>query len=172
MNDVTRPPFNCEVNDPGLARIQRFLYWEARLLDQSRFSEWLDLFTDDAVYWIPATRGQTDPLNTPSIVYDNKDLLSMRIRRLNDPRTYQTMAPPHTARMIGNIMLGEDEPGDAVVTVYSTAFVHECREDVRRLFSAQCTHTLRDGEDGLKIVSKRVDLVDCDMVHSAFMSLM
>src|SRR3546814_5429349 len=103
MNNITAPAFNYETGDTSLAPIQRFLFWEARLLDQGRFAEWLDLFADDAIYWVPATRGQVDPLNTPSIIYDNKDLLSMRIRRLGDPRTYQTMAPPRTARIIGNI---------------------------------------------------------------------
>ncbi len=172
MNDITTQAFGCETSGAALERVQRFLYHEARLLDQSRFAEWLDLFSEDAIYWIPATRGQTDPLNVPSIIYDNKDLLSMRVRRLSDPRTYQTMAPPHTTRIIGNIMIGEEERQGGTIEVYSTAFVHECREEVRRLFSAQCTHVLCDSRDGLKIVSKRVDLVDCDTVHSAFMSLM
>jgi len=161
-----------KLSDISLARVQQFLYHEARLLDQSRFTEWLELFTDDAVYWIPATRNQVDPFNTPSIIYDNKDLLSMRVRRLSDPRTYQTMAAPHTTRMIGNVLLNEEKPLGATIEVYSTAFIHECREENRRLFSAQCTHVLRDDDDGLKIVSKRVDLVDCDTVHNAFMSLM
>ncbi len=172
MNDVTTRPFKNQISDRTLVEVQQFLYGEARLLDQSRFAEWLDLFADDAIYWIPATRNQADPLNTPSIIYDNKDLLSMRVHRLADPRTYQTMAPPHTTRMTGNIILCQDQPQGDTITVYSTTFVHECREEIRRLFSAQCTHVLRRGGDGLKIVSKRVDLVDCDTVHSAFMSLM
>ena len=33
--------------------IERFLYYEARLLDQGRFHEWLELFTDDMRYWMP-----------------------------------------------------------------------------------------------------------------------
>jgi 3-phenylpropionate/cinnamic acid dioxygenase small subunit len=32
--------------------VEQFLYREARLLDERRFREWLELFTDDARYWM------------------------------------------------------------------------------------------------------------------------
>ena len=38
--------------------IQQFLVREARLLDERRFVDWLELFTDDVVYWMP---GRTNP---------------------------------------------------------------------------------------------------------------
>jgi len=170
MNDVTHLDAPHELS-PSLADIQQFLYKEAQLLDQGHFTDWLDLFVEDGIYWIPAIPNQTDPLSTPSIIYDNKDLLTMRVRRLSDPRTYTTMAPPRTTRIVGNVMLGKPQQ-DETLTVYSTAFIHECREENRRLFTAQCSHVLRNTESGLKIVSKRVDLLDCDTVHAAFMSLL
>ena len=36
--------------------IEDFLYHEADLLDQRRFTEWLDLLTDDVVYFMPVRR--------------------------------------------------------------------------------------------------------------------
>ncbi len=30
-----------------------FVYAEARLLDEQRYEQWLDLFTEDLVYWMP-----------------------------------------------------------------------------------------------------------------------
>src|SRR5438128_1185353 len=33
--------------------IEQFLYEEAALIDDGRFHEWLDLFTDDVRYWMP-----------------------------------------------------------------------------------------------------------------------
>ena len=47
---------------PDLARllvrqeIEDFLYAEAELLDERRYEEWLDLFTEDARYWMPMRR--------------------------------------------------------------------------------------------------------------------
>src|SRR5205085_356998 len=37
-----------------LREVEQFLYREARLLDERRFNEWLDLFTDDVRYWMGA----------------------------------------------------------------------------------------------------------------------
>ncbi|TMK24269.1 MAG: hypothetical protein E6G69_19025, partial [Alphaproteobacteria bacterium] len=34
-----------------LREVEQFLYREARLLDERRFNEWLDLFTEDVRYW-------------------------------------------------------------------------------------------------------------------------
>src|ERR1700745_1982934 len=37
-----------------IREVEQFLYREARLLDERRFHEWLDLFTDDVRYWMGA----------------------------------------------------------------------------------------------------------------------
>ena len=37
---------------------ERFLFQEAWLLDHFDFDAWLDLYTDDAVYWVPLEAGQ------------------------------------------------------------------------------------------------------------------
>ena len=36
--------------------IETFLFHEAELLDERRFTEWLDLLTDDLVYFMPIQR--------------------------------------------------------------------------------------------------------------------
>ncbi|ETX09273.1 aromatic-ring-hydroxylating dioxygenase subunit beta [Candidatus Entotheonella palauensis] len=33
--------------------VEQFLYMEARLIDDRKFRDWLDLFTDDVHYWMP-----------------------------------------------------------------------------------------------------------------------
>jgi 3-phenylpropionate/cinnamic acid dioxygenase small subunit len=35
-------------------QIVDFIYREARLMDEHRYDEWLALWTDDAVYWVPS----------------------------------------------------------------------------------------------------------------------
>src|SRR5215510_2344325 len=51
---------------------EEFLFHEARLLDTGRYEEWLALFTEDATYWLPLERNQKDPLETSSLVYDDR----------------------------------------------------------------------------------------------------
>lgn len=172
MNDVIISSTVADATDAQLSAVTKFLYREAQLLDTGRYAEWLDLLADDAVYWIPAKPDQTDPKAVPSIIYENKDLLSMRISRLSDPRTYQTVPPPRTRRIVGNILIEKVDAQSDSLTVNSVAFVHEYRDERCRLFSALCTHVLRETDTGLKISSKRLDLIDCDSTHTAFMSLL
>ena len=40
--------------------LEQFVYHEASLIDEKRFDEWYELFTDDARYWMPLARGQPD----------------------------------------------------------------------------------------------------------------
>lgn len=150
--------------------IQQFLYREAWLLDQLLYDDWLSLFADGGTYWIPAVRGQTDPLNVPSIIYENKDLLKMRVRRLADDRTYQSAPRPYTTHIVGNVLI-EDQSQQNIV-VHSSLMVHEFRDEQRRLFSGSCTHVLCNTPDGMRIASKRIELTDCDGLHTAFMSLL
>src|SRR5205823_7375544 len=39
--------------DGAVSDIAAFVLREARLLDEQRYAEWLELFAQDAVYWIP-----------------------------------------------------------------------------------------------------------------------
>ena len=41
--------------------IEQFLYHEAELLDARQYKEWLELFTDDAIYWMPTGGDNLDP---------------------------------------------------------------------------------------------------------------
>jgi 3-phenylpropionate/cinnamic acid dioxygenase small subunit len=49
-----------------------FVIREARLIDMHRLDEWLDLFTEDGIYWMPLEWGQTDPRLTASLMYEDK----------------------------------------------------------------------------------------------------
>ena len=60
--------------------IENFLYREARLLDTRKFEEWFDLFTDDAIYWVPAGRDDIDPTRHVSIIHDDKAAMATRHR--------------------------------------------------------------------------------------------
>jgi len=63
-------------------RVQQFLFHEARLLDERRLQEWLDLYADDADYWVPYAWGQESPRDHVSLFYETKTLLGMRVDRL------------------------------------------------------------------------------------------
>jgi hypothetical protein len=63
-----------------LDRCEQFLLQEARLLDDGKFDDWLALFALEAWYWVPSEPNQADPVETVSLIYDDRRLLETRVR--------------------------------------------------------------------------------------------
>src|SRR5580693_6056818 len=89
-----------------------FVMHEARLIDQHRFEEWLDLFADDGYYWMPLEWGQTDPRLSTSLMYEDKLLLRIRIERLKGNRTFSQKPKSRCHHVLQNPQVDKrNEPG-------------------------------------------------------------
>jgi 3-phenylpropionate/cinnamic acid dioxygenase small subunit len=143
-----------------LERCEQFLLHEARLLDDGKFDEWLALFTAEAWYWVPSEPDQADPVETVSLIYDDRRLLETRVRRLASPRMYSQEPRSRTSRMIGNVTI-EDASRNAC-TVRSKFMMIEYRREQQRLFGGTALHRLVQTDGRVMIAWKRVDLVNCD----------
>src|SRR5437867_9351542 len=135
------------------SEIEAFLFLEAWLLGHGRLDEWLGLFTDDATYWIPLEAGQTDPITSVSIVYDDRALLGVRVRQFLHPRAHARVPAPRTVHQIGNVrVLAVD---DGLLRVESTLVLIEYRHERQRTWGARVEYRLRRTADGLRIAAKR-----------------
>src|SRR6516225_3221331 len=90
-----------------LARCERFLLHEARLLDEGKFDDWLALFTPDGWYWVPSEPDQDNPHDTVSLIYDDRRLLETRVRRLASPRIYSQEPRSRTSRIVSNVSIAD-----------------------------------------------------------------
>jgi len=139
---------------------EQFLYHEARLLDTQQYEAWLELFTDDATYWVPLEREQKDPFETSSIIHDDRTLLGLRVKQARHPRAHARLPLARTAHQVGNVLvLKEDEPE---LVVASTLTLVEFRAERQRVWGALVEHRLRRTPAGLRIAHKRVDLVNSE----------
>ena len=146
----------------GVADIEAFLFREARLLDERRFEDWLDLFTDTGWYWVPTRPDQDNPRDTISLIYDDRRLLETRIRRLRNPRVHAQVPPSRTSRIVANVAVEAERPADIDLLAVSNFQLVEYRRDRQRLFAGSARHGLvRDG-GGFRIQWKRVDLVNSE----------
>ena len=143
------------------ARVEAFLVHEAQLLDEARWEDWLALFAEDAWYWVPSQPGQESPLDTVSLIYDDRKLLETRIRRLAGGAAHAQSPPSRTSRIVANCTL---EPGADGPVARSKLQMIEYRRDRQRLFGATVRHGLARRGDAFAIRWKRVDLVNCDAV--------
>jgi 3-phenylpropionate/cinnamic acid dioxygenase small subunit len=143
-----------------LEAVRQFLFQEAHLLDTHQFEDWLALFTDDATYWVPLEAAQTDPLNTSSIIHDDRTLLELRIRQIAHPRAHARRPLARTVHQVGNVqMLSE---GAHELQIASTLALFEYRLEVQRTWAALVEHRLRWINGQLRIAAKRVNLINSE----------
>src|SRR5580700_1709220 len=150
-----------DMSDAGeTAWCERFLIEEARLLDEARFEEWLALFTADAWYWVPSEPGQVSPVDTVSLIYDDRRLLETRVRRLVSPRMYSQEPRSRTSRIVSNVTIEANDRTSC--TVRSKFIMIEYRREQQRIFGGTALHRLVQSDGRIMISWKRVDLVNCD----------
>ena len=144
--------------------VEQFLYHEARLLDSGQLEAWLELFTEDATYWLPLERDQKDAIETSSIAYDDRTLLGLRVKQARHPRAHARLPLARTVHQIGNISI-VNETEDLVI-VASTLTLVEYRNEKQRVWGALVEHRLRRETRGepptFRIAHKRVDLVNSE----------
>jgi 3-phenylpropionate/cinnamic acid dioxygenase small subunit len=136
-----------------------FLVHEARLLDTQQYEAWLDLFTEDATYWIPLEKDQASPHDTSSLVYDDRTLLGLRVKQARHPRAHARLPLARTVHQVGNIAVVEEN--DLVKTISNLILV-EFRQEKQRVWGALVEHHLRRAGDSFRIAHKRVDLVNSE----------
>ena len=112
-------------------RVEQFLYREVRLLSERRYEEWLDLFTDDARYWMPAREtidGQPDALwDEGEMAYfdDDKEFLAARIERLRSSLAHADQPPSRLRYFVTNVEIDALEGGD--IDVRCNLLVYQSR---------------------------------------------
>jgi benzoate/toluate 1,2-dioxygenase subunit beta len=140
--------------------VEQFLFHEARLLDTGQLEAWLELFTDDATYWLPLERDQKDPIETSSIIHDDRTLLELRVKQARHPRAHARLPLARTVHQVGNIMVLAEK--DSETRVASTLQLVEFRAERQRVWAALVEHRLRRAGGSFKIAHKRVDLVNSE----------
>lgn len=139
---------------------EEFLYHEAELLDGRRFADWLELYTDDAVYWIPQG-DEPDPARKVSIVYDDRRRLRERVLRLSSGFAYSQDPPSRTCHIVGNPIVGPD--GNDELALSSNLLVAEVRRSTQNLYAARVEHLLVPDGDAFKIKRKVIWLLNRDV---------
>jgi p-cumate 2,3-dioxygenase beta subunit len=139
--------------------IERFLYREARLMDEHRYEEWLGLWAEDGRYWVPCNDDDIDPARQVSIIYDDRERLQQRIERLLSGSVLAQDPKPRMRRLISNIEV-ESKGGDVVVQ--SNFILALARGEAQQIWAGRSIHRLARAGDGFRIREKKVLLINAD----------
>jgi benzoate/toluate 1,2-dioxygenase subunit beta len=145
--------------------VEHFLYREARLADEGDYDAWEALWTDDALYWVPIDGEGGDPGRQMSVIYDNRNRISTRLKQLRTGKRYAQAPPSNLRRLLSNIEFlgGRSNPaGDVDLEVGANFLAIESRAQGTRLWGGRTTYRLRRDDSGLRLAYKKVVLVDND----------
>ncbi|MBB5985732.1 aromatic-ring-hydroxylating dioxygenase subunit beta [Sphingobium lignivorans] len=143
------------------------LYREARLLDERRFDDWLAMYHDDVVFWMPAWRDETtlttDPDSELSLIYyEGKQNLADRVWRLGSGLSNASVIPARVSHLVGNVIVDSCTGEEAVVLAAFTAHHHDPRSDRTHVFFGHYRHVFRRSGDEWLIAAKTINLMnDC-----------
>ena len=138
------------------------LYTEARLLDERRYDEWLQMLTEDAIYWMPCNGDGVDPNREVALIYDNFPKLRDRIDRLGSGVAHAQSPPSKTRRLVANVQTQEWSENTA--KVFSAFILYELRRGKERVYAGRYEHRMSFAYGGWKIAAKKVVLVNNDEV--------
>jgi 3-phenylpropionate/cinnamic acid dioxygenase small subunit len=124
MNNDANPKLDIEIPSVSKSRlaylslireVEDFYYYEADLLDERHYEQWLDTFTADAIYWMPMRKNvpwedrDRDITSEDDIawVYDDKEILTKRVKQLLTGIHWAEEPLSRVSHLITNVHLAE-----------------------------------------------------------------
>ena len=146
--------------------ISEFLYTEAELLDERYFDQWLDLFTEDAQYWMPLRQnvqlGEQHRENTSNVdgiswFDEGKATLKSRVDQIKTGQHWAEEPLSRVCHMVSNVQIVNSTSSE--VTVKSRMLVYRNRlQDETDLFVGKRVDVLRRVDGQWKIANRKIIL--------------
>ncbi len=172
-----------------IREIEQFLYREARLLDERRFREWLDLFTEELRYSM-ATRANRYPLSSKAIAVldpsrlpndesadedalavldETKATLAGRVARLETGMAWAEDPPSRTRHFIANIEVAPAEAAE--IAVRCNFIVYKSRSETEQDFYVGARRDLLRRTDGGWKIARRKLVLDQNVLLAKNISI-
>jgi 3-phenylpropionate/cinnamic acid dioxygenase small subunit len=150
--------------------LMQFYIREAWLLDERKFKEWLDLFTDDVLYFMPRRKNvlrreahrELTPFGDLAIFEEDKRYLEMRVARLETGMAWAEDPPSRTRHLIGNLEAAALENGEVEA---KTAFlVYRSHLETDHQLLSGCREDLLRKVNGVWKVRRRTIVLDANVL--------
>ena len=144
--------------------VEQFLYKQAELLDTRQWQPWIDLFTDDGIYWMPPDASYKTWDGQPAIFAEDKNLMQVRMGRVLHPDAWSQRPLWGTNHVVSNVVIRKaSAKGDVEVT--SRFHMMELRRDDVRHFAGSYFHKLKKTKSGYRIQLQRVDMTNAQAAY-------
>ncbi|HEY1260643.1 MAG TPA: 3-phenylpropionate/cinnamic acid dioxygenase subunit beta [Stellaceae bacterium] len=145
--------------------LMQFYIREAWLLDERRLKEWLDLFADDVLYFMPRRKNvprrelhrELTAAGDLAILEEDKRYLEMRVARLETGMAWAEDPPSRTRHLVGNLVATPLENGEVAAKTAFLVYRSHLETD-HQLLSGYREDGLRKTKDGWKIARRTIVL--------------
>jgi len=146
--------------------IQQFLFFEARLLDERRFKEWVELFTDDLFYWAPILTNRVgrdakleiEKFDGAAHFEDGKVSLTNRVKRFDTGMAWAEIPPSRTRHLVTNVEVERIEGKDELLARSAFLAYRSHLEHDQELYAGARRDTLRRENGGWRIARREIYL--------------
>jgi len=152
------------------SRCADLIYTEGRLIDLREWDAWIDLYQEDAEFWVPAWDGEFEYTNDPDseislIYYADRSGLEDRVFRIRTGLSSASVPLARTSHMIGSVQVEESGEGEFFAT--SAWITTSFKQKKSITFAGQYEHKIRQQEGGsLKISAKKIIVIN-DLIPGA-----
>jgi 3-phenylpropionate/cinnamic acid dioxygenase small subunit len=173
-----------------IREVEQFLYREARLLDERRFHEWLELFTEDVHYWMAGRRNRYPKTSKAIAILDpdryvdedlteddelaildeNKHTLEARVARLDTGMAWAEDPPSRTRHLLTNIEIEPGNPGSEL-QVHSNFIVYRSRSETEQDFYVGARRDVLRWADGAWKIARRRLILDQNVLLAKNVSI-
>lgn len=175
--DAVSPPDSARVG--AMLRqyeVEQFLFDEAAILDAHEYDRWLELFAEDAYYFMPIRRTKmareldkefTQP-GEMAYFDDTKELLKLRVAKLDTGKSWAEDPPSRTRHLITNVRVVADDGEELQVESNFHLYRTRLKSEEDSWFGRR-QDTLRRAGDSFRIVRRTV-LLDQTLILSRNLS--
>ena len=144
--------------------VEQFLYRQAELLDEKRWQDYIDLFAEDGMYWMPPEPSHATWDGMPVIFAEDKNLMTVRMKRVLHPDAWSQRPLWGTNHVVSNVSIRKIlKNGDVEAT--SRFHMMELRRDDVRHFAGSYSHVLKKTKKGYAIKLQRVDMTNAQAAY-------
>jgi 3-phenylpropionate/cinnamic acid dioxygenase small subunit len=145
--------------------IETFLFREARLLDERRLSEWLDLMAEEIHYFMPIRRNikfgdwdleYSDPETEISYFDEGKDILTGRVRQINTGVHWAEEPVSRFEHLISNVEILNVEGDEVEVASKFFCYQNRLADEVNIFVGRRYDLLRRDAATDFKIVKRKI----------------
>ena len=151
-------PSNRAITPELYLEVQNFLFDESALIDSWQLDKWLELYTEDAEYFVPPTDLEegASPENSLFYIADDRRRLEERVLRLNKKTCHSEYPRSKVRHLVSNIRVLNEV--DNLISVDAAFVCYRSKDGITDMFMGRYDYVIKRTEDGLKIRSKSCHL--------------